>query len=337
MAGFRSSSRRVWRGKALLGLAAFAAAGCARGEASPSPRGAPADAGVAIADAGGAPAPVASAVAPAVDAGDGPGSYATAAPVGGKSVGHTSVVFKLGLEGGLTIAYKPRSARGDHRYRGEVAAYRLARALSLENVPLAIPRAFDYAALQSVVGREPIFGEVVKEPDGSVRGALIPWIKGLEFLPLENAEWLPKWRGWLRSGGAIPDDQRALAAQISDVLAFDLVTGNWDRWSGGNVGIDRARGLLLYVDNDGAFFDPPPVKEMKWPTALFEGVDRFSRRFVGALRGLDLRSALGEEAPGEPLLPARVMAQTEARRRRVLAVIDAKIAKLGEPSVLAFE
>jgi hypothetical protein len=275
--------------------------------------------------------------APSTDAGDASLAYASAPPISGKSVGHTSVVFKLALEGGLAVAYKPRSTRGDHRYRGEIAAYRLARALSLGNVPLAVPRSFDYEALKSAVGREPVFGEVVKEPDGSVRGALIPWIKGLEFIPLENTEWLPKWRAWLRDGGVIPDDERALATQISNVLAFDLVTANWDRWSGGNLGIDRARGMLLYVDNDGAFFDPPPVKEMKWPTALFDGVDHFSRRFVNALRTIDLASALGEEAPGEPLLSPRVVAQTEARRKRVLAAIDAKIAKFGEPRVLIFE
>jgi hypothetical protein len=314
-----------------LVLSACAAA-CGRGRAEASRPNAVIDASVASA------APAAS-EEPARDAGttDASAAYASAAPISGKSVGHTSVVFKLGLEGGATVAYKPRSTRGDHRYRGEIAAYRLARALSLSNVPLAMARSFDYAALQTAVGREPIFAEVVKEPDGSVRGALVPWIKGLEFIPLQNDEWLPKWRGWLRSGGAIPNDQRDLAAQISDVLAFDQVTGNWDRWSGGNIGIDRARGMLLFVDNDGAFFDPVPAKEMKWPTSLFEGVDRFSRRFVASLRALDVASAVGEEAPGEPLLSARVLAQTEARRKHVLAFIDAKIAKLGEPAVLAFE
>ncbi len=337
MVASESSSRRVWRSSAkafaaFLAIAALVAA-CARNRAQTSTDG---DGGAKSAGPVATTAPTADA---SLDSGaaDASAAYASAAPVSGKSVGHTSVVFKVALEGGITIAYKPRSTRGDHRYRGEVAAYRLGRALSLENVPFAMPRTFDYGALQAAVGREPIFAEVVKEPDGGVRGALIPWIKGLEFIPLENDEWLPKWRGWLRNGGAIPDDQRPLAAQISDVLAFDLVTGNWDRWSGGNIGIDRAHGMLLFVDNDGAFFDPVPVKEMKWPTTLFEGVDRFSRRFVAALRSVDIASALGEEAPGEPLLSARLIAQAEARRKRVLAFVDAKIAKLGEAKVLTFE
>jgi hypothetical protein len=362
MVGFASSSRHVWRGRAKVRFGAFAAAlalstvvGCSRRDpASSVARAAPLDARVETARGPGAsvdltdpPRPALgsdagksdaeSRGAPSTDAGDAFPAYAFAAPVGGKSVGHTSVVFKLALEGGLTVAYKPRSAHGDHRYRGEIAAYRLARVLGLDNVPLALPRAFDYGALQTAIGREPIFADVVKETDGTVRGAIMPWIKGLEFIPLENDEWMPKWRGWLKADGVIPAEERDLAAQISTVLAFDLVTGNWDRWSGGNIAIDRARGRLLYVDNDGAFFDPPPVKEMKRPTALFDGADRFSRRFVAALRTVDLAKAVGEEAPGEPLLSPHVLAQTDARRKHVLATIDARIAKLGEPAVLAFE
>jgi hypothetical protein len=362
MVGFASSSRHVWRGRAqvtcVAALALSSLVGCRREESTSSvPRATAPDARVDApgtltdlppprlgSDAGNADPDVprdaeserARGSDPS-DASDELTAYASAAPTGGKSVGHTSVVFKLGLEGGLTVAYKPRSLHGDHRYRGEIAAYRLARALGLDNVPLAMPRAFDYGALQTALGREPSFGDVVKETDGSVRGALMPWIRGLEFIPLESEEWMPKWRGWLKIDGAIPDEQRDLAAQVSTVLAFDLVTGNWDRWSGGNIAIDRARGRLLYVDNDGAFFDPPPVKEMKRPSALFEGVDRFSHRFVAALRTLDVAKAVGNEIEGEPLLSPHVLAQTDARRKRVLAAIDAKITKLGEPAVLTFE
>jgi hypothetical protein len=268
------------------------------------------------------------------------GAFATAHAVGGKSVGHTSVVFKLHLQsesGDVDAAYKPRSTIGDGRYKGEIAAYRLARALGLTNVPPAMARSFPYDELQKAVGGEKTFAEVVKEPAGDVRGAIIPWIKGLEFATLDTPAEMTQWRAWLHAGGAIPEDKKRLASQVSTVLAFDMVTGNWDRWSGGNIGIDRSRGDLLFVDNDGAFFDPVPAKEMKWPTTLFEGVDRYSRAFVTALRALDVPAALGEERPGEPLLSRRVTQACDDRRKRVLAVVDAKIAKLGEDAVLAFE
>src|ERR1700727_2603167 len=113
MAGSASSSKRVWRSSlfAPLVLSACAAA-CGRGRAETSRPHAAIDASVA-----GATAPANE--EPPRDAGtaDASAAYASAAPVSGKSVGHTSVVFKLGLEGGATVAYKPRSTRGDHRYR----------------------------------------------------------------------------------------------------------------------------------------------------------------------------------------------------------------------------
>src|SRR5580700_10938504 len=75
-----------------------------------------------------------------------------AEPVAATSIGHTSYVLKLRLSDGAKAAFKPRSKLplGDHRYRGEIAAYRLARALGLDNVPPAFPRAFDAATLRSL-------------------------------------------------------------------------------------------------------------------------------------------------------------------------------------------
>jgi hypothetical protein len=345
-------------------LSALALAGCSRPAQSDSV--ASFDAGAAASSVAAASPPHENAIAANVADVDAPDSavdrplelraaYATAAPVGGKSVGHTSVVFKLKLEGGLDAAYKPRSTRGNRRYRGEVAAYRLARSLSLENVPYATIRSFDYEALERAVGREPIFAQVV--PEGAraesetghatdagsaagaseVRGALMPWIKGLDFLPLEKEGEVAKWRAWLKADGVIPDDQKAMAAQISTMIAFDYVTGNWDRWSGGNVGFDHAKNEILFIDNDGAFFDPVPVKEMRRGVDFFDGTQRFSRGFVAALRAVDLAKAFGEEVPGEPLLSAHQVAQADARRKKALAAIDAKIATLGENAVLAFE
>jgi len=93
-----------------------------------------------------------------------------------------------------------------------------------------------------------------------------------------------------------PRRWRAMAAQISTMLAFDYVTGNWDRWSGGNVGYDRKKSELLFIDNDGAFFDPLPAKEVKRSVDFFDGVERFSRAFVTALRAVDLAKAFGEES-----------------------------------------
>src|SRR5579859_462624 len=51
-------------------------------------------------------------------------------PIAAKSIGHTSYVLKITLADGSRGVFKPRSRRplGDRRYRGEIAAYRLAAA-----------------------------------------------------------------------------------------------------------------------------------------------------------------------------------------------------------------
>jgi hypothetical protein len=312
-------------------LAAILLLACNRGGSSSSSSSSSAGASGSI-----GPPPVSVSAAGPLDAAAAPPSttpdaatadaFAGARPVKGKPIGHTSVVFKVGFEGGLEAAYKPRSRRGKDRYKGEIAAYRLARGLGLANVPPAIPRSFELAKLRDAFLATPaavdlLDREAVADPDGTLAGALIPWIAKLEFVPLESADWRGRWQGWLKATAPIPESDRALAAQISTMIVFDWLTGNWDRWSGANIGIDRATSTLLYLDNDGAFSEPPPPQPLGEQLALLKKVERFSARFTDALGKLDppaLATAIGEERPGVPLLSERVLHAIDQRRRVAL-------------------
>jgi hypothetical protein len=272
--------------------------------------------------------------------------YLAAAPVSARSVGHTSYVLKVRLDNGLVVAFKARSKLplGDRRYRGEIAAYRMARALGLGNVPVAMPRAFVAAELRRAFptpeGAQDFDRRALVDGDGTIHGALIPWIAQYRELPIEAGEARARWEHWLTDAAPeIGDGDRATARAISTLLAFDYVTANWDRWSGGNVAQDGATGTLLYVDNDGAFYESPPQDALARQLALLRRVRRFSRSFVAALRALDasaIRDFLGSDLEGD-LLPARVVADADARRQTVLATIDQQIQRAGESATLVFE
>ena len=268
------------------------------------------------------------------------------AGVGAKSIGHTSYVLKIRLENGSVAAYKPRSKLplGDQRYKGEIAAYRLGRALGLDNVPHRHARAPSTRPSSGAFGapREPRLRPArARRRARDVRGALMPWIERYEPFPLEEGEPRARWERWLTDAATpVADDDRPMARALSTMLAFDYVTGNWDRWSGGNVARDGSTGRLLFVDNDGAFYEAPPQQSLVRQLALIRRVVRFSRSFVGALRAMDeatVREALGADIDGAPLLPDRVVADVDARRQAVVGVIDAQIARAGEAPTLAFE
>jgi hypothetical protein len=267
--------------------------------------------------------------------------YLTGEPTSAKSIGHTSYVLKVTLEGGAVAVFKPRSKLplGDHRYKGEIAAYRLAAALGLDNVPRAIARSFDASRLRAL---RPEFDEKgLVDDDGRVRGALMPWIDQYRVLPLEEPKQRARWEPWLFDSHAIiPDDQRVVAASIATMIAFDYLTANWDRWSGANVAEDGATGKVLFVDNDGAFYEWPAPASLARQRTQLERVTRFSRRFVMALRTLEadkLRAALGEETPGVPLVSERILQGVASRRAVVLQIIDGRIAQAGESSTLWFD
>lgn len=265
------------------------------------------------------------------------------APKAAKSVGNTSVVFKLELSDGRRVAWKPNAKQVKGRYRGEIAAFRLARALGIPNVPSACFRAFEastvLAAFAANETAAKLFASEVIVEKGEVRGAVIPWIEGLQFLPLERDPLRTDMRAWLRAGGAIPPAKMDLARQVSTLVAFDFLIGNWDRYSGQNVGLDSSGAVVLFIDNDAAFLERPPKEHLARNRALLEATDRFSRSFVAAAQKLDrerLREALGEEAPGTPLLSDSVIATMAARAKVFSDVVTRKVDKHGEQEALFF-
>jgi len=264
-----------------------------------------------------------------------------------RPVGSTSTVFRSQLDAPFRAAFKAATQRRPLGPVAEVAAYRLARCLGLDNVPPAVLRRVPVSVLQQQLDAEfvrqwpRIAPRLLTEHDGSVEGAAIFWIEGLRKLDLASPSVRAGTQRVLSLSEPLPDPPPPLAAGLSSLLAFDYLIGNWDRWSGGNVKGD-ATGQILYArDQDAAFggrLSEPLQRRLLDPVLATE---RFSRQFVQRLRALT-RSAYHSELARDavfaerPRLDERSLARLFDRRATLLSHVNALIEERGEQRVLAF-
>ncbi|MAQ19169.1 MAG: hypothetical protein CMN30_30765 [Sandaracinus sp.] len=278
-----------------------------------------------------------------------------ARPTQFKPVGTSSVVFRVQTLGEHMFAFKPPSAVRARAASAEVAAYRLGRLLGYDNVlPAAIrdinrrsirarlhPR---YADEQTWLDLE----EAVRWNGLEATGAAIYWVPDMRDIGLDSPEQRREWAGWIGRGGEAPEGQRQLARDLSDLILFDYLIANWDRYSGGNlrvIGSEDAPRVVIR-DNDAAFAAPlPDAIETRLRTEL-EKVERFSRSTIDRLQRLDretLRAAMRNErvtdetADTAYFLSDAQMTGVLERAATALSYVAALIDLAGEDAVLDFE
>jgi len=260
-----------------------------------------------------------------------------------KPVGHSSVVLRMRTVERVTAALRIRSHEIQDGYRYEIAAYRISRLLGLDNVPPAVYRRATWKEInqrfhKDMLGRRAAIRRAVMwDEDGSAPGAAVYWIKGLRSVGLENKA---SWQSWLQDGD-IPRAKTALARDLSTMTVFDLLIGNWDRFSGGNLPTDRERQRAFLRDNDRAF--SMPLLRGRYEKLLegLTGTKRFSKDLVLHLAALDEASIHNELArdPSQqstPLLSDDQIAEVLNRRSAILSYIAALIEEHGQAEVLFF-
>jgi hypothetical protein len=159
----------------------------------------------------------------------------------------------------------------------------------------------------------------------------------LRSVGLENKA---KWQSWLQDS-EIPKGKAALARDLSTMVVFDFLIGNWDRFSGGNLPTDSKKQRAFLRDNDRSF--STPLLERRYEK-LLDGLtrtERFSKGTVRHLAALDEASIRAELAKdpsheAEPLLNAAQIADLLDRRATILSYIAALIEERGEDDVLFF-
>ncbi len=258
--------------------------------------------------------------------------------------GNTSLMFEVLLAGGGKAAFKPFAQPRTSGFEAELAAALIAQALGLETVPPAVARRVDRAALKDRFVRggksswstsEAAIKWQSEEDKTFAVGTLIHWVEGLEDWALERPEVRKAAFAGLRLGEPVPEDAaaRQRLRDVSDMLVFDYLIANWDRFSGGNTKVHGPSQRLCIRDHDVAFGTPLPERLHERVLTRLMLVERFNLSTVRALADLDedaLRASLSQSYFGEgggPLLNDQQIADIFERLRTlgsyIASVIDA--------------
>ena len=284
-----------------------------------------------------------------------------------KGKGGRSLAFRITLADGTRGYFKPKQTFSAAHWYSEVAAYYLDRELGFGRVPPTTGRTFRWSELEKAAGRDERVSELGIGPDGTVKGAFIWWIPE----PLKRVRMGRKWERWVRVQKSLPvtpyqrpvdyradlnrrpgvreatDPSRPIAqtpdteerpAELSDLIVFDYLTQNVDRWGGDftNVRSRGPGGPLIYIDNGAGFW--LGEQRLGLMEARLKALQRFRRSTVEAVRQLDIErfSARLQGDPLAPVLNEKQLDGLSQRRQAVLGHVDAMVARFGEARVFAW-
>lgn len=276
---------------------------------------------------------------------------------GGRSLG-----FRLTFADGSRGYFKPEQTFSGTHWYAEIAAHHLDRALGLDRTPLVVGRSIAWATLEEAAADDPRVPEIVVGEDGKVRGAVIAWIEE-RLVPLRAPSGWERWirldpvpgitpfsrpRAWYRaidvldagprSDPAQEPDTDERAAELSDLVVFDYLVHNTDRWSENstNVRTRGEHGPLVHLDQ-GAGFSPRRAR-LRLMDARLEATQRFRRSTIDSVRALDLDAYAASLArdPLAPILDPRQLAHLAERRAHLVEHVEALVSDRGEEQVYAW-
>lgn len=243
----------------------------------------------------------------------------------------TAIVYRVELEGGIEIGFKPERPGQEQWWRSEIASYRLARLLGIENrVPPVVGRRIPLRDF----GRFAARSSLISGRDGMVSGSASVWMPDLHGENLHQNPAHHEWVGWINPERDIPEANRERARQITELLVFDFLMGNYDRWNCCNIPIDE-HGQLVFRDNDAGWQarilmnvgGPSAIRRL--PRSLYAGIQRATAEALRAEVERDPRAA-------DRLLPNDTYPAYAHRRQVLLDHLQRVIRRYGEDRVFAW-
>lgn len=259
--------------------------------------------------------------------------------------GGSSVSMRVRFKDGKKAALKPEQTGRPTDPRSEIAAYHVDRLLGFGRTAAVVGRRFDMdevrAALVASKAESAFLDRLEKlvAKDGKVDAALIAW----HTAPLVEEETAPAWIAPLDSKAGVPKEEIAKLAEWSDLVVFDFLVDNPDRYSGGNIlRLDRS-GPIVFLDQGAAFGKGRLAAGLTLKDKL-EKVCRFRPQTLAVLArvggaakdgsfGAQLKKSLAKD-PIAPVLDDAQLAGEDERVRALAAHVKACSDKLGAAHVL---
>jgi hypothetical protein len=261
-------------------------------------------------------------------------------------LGTTVVSFNLQLEGPVDAVFRPEARNQPRGWLNEIAAFRVAELLDLENVPPTVATVIDRQRLRRRIDPEwdgdvdALFQVLAFGPTG-LRGSASYMVPNLERTSdLDSAAGILRWSAWLEVGAEIPAESRVIASDLSNMALFDFLIANVDRMSGGNLRTVTNEGVRRVVirDHNLAFAARPNDANMERVMAELRRTQTFSRRTYERLVAIDrthLEAAMRDEIAGSLLDEPQLRALLD-RRETLLTYVAALVETHGEAAVFVF-
>lgn len=261
--------------------------------------------------------------------------------------GGSSVTFRVRFADGKKAAVKPEQTGHPSDPRAEIAAYHLDRLFGFGRTAPVIGRTFEAAALRSALvagGADAAFidrfDRLLVVRDGQVNTAMIAW----HTAPLVEEEPDPTYLApLLRAAPPPPDDLQKLGER-SDLIVFDFLIDNPDRYSGGNILRLGKAGPLVFLDQGAAFgknrmeLKTTTMDRLKKTCRFKAGTAAMLRKVgpnapVAGRLGSQLQKSVARDPLPNVLTPAHIAAVDE-RVATLLQYIQSCTAQTKEPESL---
>jgi hypothetical protein len=261
-------------------------------------------------------------------------------------IGAVTISFNLQLEGPIDAVFRPEARNQARGWLNEIAAFRIAELLDLDDVPPTVATVIDRQRLRRRIDPEwdgdvdELFQYLVFSPTG-LRGSASYMVPNLERTSdLDSAAGILRWSAWLEVGAEIPAESNVIARDLSNMALFDFLIANVDRMSGGNLRTVTNEGVRRVVirDHNLAFAARPTDQNMERVLGELRRTQTFSRQTYERVVAIDrarVEAAMRDEIAGNLLDEPQLRALLD-RREALLTYVAALVETHGEDAVFVF-